>query len=152
MHCKVPSAVRAVVAALTAHLPAGTLVIAGPGVTDAGNQQYVLVGVDDADETTYSKAVTGSQSWAQLGGMFRDEVFTIHCVAVAWNGDADALAAMDAVFALMAGIEAALVLDPSLGGVLLYAPGITSLDLKFTQDSDGATAHLPFDVQGKDRT
>jgi hypothetical protein len=148
---KVPAAFRAVYAALVANLPVGTLVIPGPGVLDSSTQKYVIVGTDDADTKSYAHAVTGSQSWAQLGGMIRDETFTIHCTAVAWNGDADALAAMDSVYALMGGIETALVADPSLGGVLLYVPGITSGDLKFARDDVGVAAHLPFDIECKAR-
>jgi hypothetical protein len=142
---------RAIVAALKANLPTDTVVIAGQGATDSPDMRYVLVGVEDADDTSYSRAVTGSQSWAQLGGMRRDEVFTIHCVAVAWNGDEDSLAAMDSAFALMGAIEAALVADPSLGGALLWAPGITTFGMKWTQDNQGAAAHIPFDVECKTR-
>lgn len=148
----IPAAFRAIVAALTANLPDGTLIIPGPATTHPTDQKYVLVGCDDPDAlVTYSRAVSGSQSWAQLGGMKRNEDFTVHCVATAWNGDGDCLAAMDDVFALLAGIESALVTDPTLTGALLYAPGISTLGLKFLQDAQGAAAQLPFDVECKSR-
>jgi hypothetical protein len=147
----VPGAIRAIHDALAVNLPnAG--VIVGPGATDDPELSgLVLIGVDDADESGYSNAVTGSQSWAQLGGMGRDETFTVHCSAVAWNGDGDALAAMDAVYALLGGITQALVGDPSLGGALLYAPGVTSHSLKFVTDEAGVAAHVPFDVECRAR-
>ena len=150
----VPATFRAVVAALVANLPAGTAVIPGPALTHPNEMFYVEVGCDDSDTlNTYSQAVTGSQAWAQLGGKFRDETSAIHCVATAWNGDNDCLAAMDAVYALMAGIETALVSDPKLGGAggLLYSPGILSAGLRFIQDTKGAAAKLAFDVNIKSR-
>jgi len=140
------------VSALTANLPADTAVISGPALAHPNEMSYVEVGCDDSDTlNVYSNAVSGSQKWAQLGGKIRDEDFTIHGVATAWNGDNDCLAAMDAVYALMAGIESAIVADPTLGGVLLYSPGITSHGMKFIQDTQGAGAKLAFDVECKSR-
>ena len=150
----VPATFRAVVAALVANLPAGTAVIPGPALTHPNETSYVEVGCDDSDTlNTYSSAVSGSQAWAQLGGNLRNETFTIHCVATAWNGDNDCLAAMDAVYVLMAGIETALVSDPKLGGPagLLWSPGIASAGLRFIQDTQGAAAKLAFDIECKSR-
>lgn len=151
---QVPAAFRAIVAALVANLPAGTAVIPGPALSHPNEMSYVNVGCDDSDTlNVYSNAVSGAQAWAQLGGGYRDETFTIHCEATAWNGDNDCLAAMDAVYALMAGIEAALVADPRLGGAsgILWSPGITSSGLKFIQDTQGAGAKLAFDIECKSR-
>ena len=127
------------------------MIIVGPPSVDYLDVSYVLVGCGATGEMTDVQAVTGSQAWAQLGGKSRDETYTVHCVASAWNGDGNALTAMDAVFALMAGIEAAIVADPSLGGVLVYSPGIQSYGLRFTQDTQGVAAQLPFDVECKSR-
>jgi hypothetical protein len=147
----VPAAVRAIHDAIAAAVPSA-VVIVGPGETeDPADAGIVFVGVSDADETTYAEAVTGSQHWAQLGGKMRDEQFTIHCVAVAWNGNSDALAAMDGAHALMGAVENAIVSDPTLGGVLLFAVGITSHGLKFTADNQGVSAHVPFDVECRTR-
>lgn len=150
----VPAAFRAVVSALTANLPTGTAVIPGPALSHPNEMSYVEVGCDDSDTlNVYSNAVSGSQAWAQLGGGIRDETFTIHCIATAWNGDNDCLAAMDAVYLLMAGIEAALIADPRLGGAsgILWSPGITSAGMKFIQDTKGAGAKLAFDIECKSR-
>ena len=147
----IPAAVRAVHDKIAAALPAA-LVLVGPGGTeDPGTNGMVLVGCSDADEETYAEAVTGSQHWAQLGGKSRDEQFTVHCVAVSWNGNGEALTAMDGAFTLLGAIESAIVADPTLGGVLLYAVGISAVGLKFATDTKGAAAHVPFDVECRTR-
>lgn len=145
MNSRVPAAIRAIHDALVAQLPAGTLVLVGPGNTSS-TANVVLVGVNDPDENGYATAVTGTQSWAQLGGKRRDETFAVHCSAVAWNGDSDTLAAMDAVYALLAACESAIVADPTLGGAILYAPGIEATHLKFITDQNGAAAQILFEV------
>ena len=152
----VPGAIRAITNALTTNLGPTVGVIVGPGATDDPEQNgLVLVAVDDADETSYAHAVTGSQTWAQLGGKFRDEMFSVHCVAVAWTGNADdpstpnsaALATMDAVFALMKGITDAIVSDPTLTGSVLTTKGISSSSMRWVTDTNGLAAHIPFDVE-----
>ena len=150
MPSKIPGAFSAVVSMFRAGLPNLT-VIAGPGATDMADTSYVLVGVADPDESTYADAVTGSQQWAQLGGKFRDEHFSIHCVAVAWNGDSDSVKALTDVFAIVDAAGNALVADPTLGGALLYAVGLTSIRVRLGQDANGAYAHLPFDVECRTR-
>ena len=147
----VPATIRAIIAALAANLPSTVPIYAGQGATDTIEQSYVLVGVQDADDTGYSMAVTGSQVWAQLGGLRRDEVFTVHCVAVSWNGNEGTLAAMDGAYALMAGIETALTMDPTLNGSVLFSLGISSMGMRWAQDNQGAIVHLPFDVECKSR-
>lgn len=148
----VPAALRAIQAAFTARLPAGTLITVGPGVTDdAALSGQVFIGCSDPDEKTYAEAVIGSQQWAFLGHTTRDETFTVHCSAVAWNGDTNALAAVDGVYALMGAIEAAIVADPTLGGALLYAVGITSHSLRFVVSQSGISAIVPFDFECRTR-
>lgn len=149
MNTRVPAAVRAIAAAVTAHIPTAQVIV-GPGATeDPGD--VVMVGVSDPDETVYAGAVSGSQHWAQLGGLFRDEQFVVHCIAIASNGDGDALAAMDAAYTLMGAVETALVADPTFGGTLLYSMGLTSAGLKFSTDQTGVAALVPFDVECRTR-
>lgn len=152
----VPGAIRAIHDALAANLGPNVGVIIGPGATDDPEVNgLVLVAVDDADETSYAHAVTGTQTWAQLGGKFRDEMFSVHCVAVAWTGNADdanspnsaALSTMDAVFALMKGITDTIVADPTLNGSVLVTKGITSSSMRWVTDESGIAAHIPFDVE-----
>jgi hypothetical protein len=148
----VPVALRAIRDALVANLPAGTLILVGPGNTDdPGLQGMVLVGCADPDERAYAEAAQGSQSWAQLGGLRRDETFSVRCSAVSWNGNSDALAAMDGAFALMGGLEAAIVADPSLGRQVLYVVGVTSYALRFAASSSGVSAFVLFDVECRTR-
>jgi hypothetical protein len=150
----VPGALRAIYSLLTANLGPNVGVIVGPGATDDPEANgLVLIAVDDADETSYAHAVTGSQAWAQLGGKIRDETFSVHCVAVAWTGNADApgdvaaLDIVDSVYALMKGITDAIVADPTLSGSVLTMKGITSHSLRFVTDNSGLAAHIPFDIE-----
>ena len=145
-----PDAIRAIASALKNALGANVAVLIGPGATDdPGLNGLVMVGVNDADEAGYAEAVTGTQQFAYLDvSRTRREDFTVHCVAVAWNGEPDGSSdAMDAVYALVGAATQALVTDPTLNGVLLTSPGVTSNSLKFTTDDNGSAAHVQFDIQ-----
>ncbi len=151
MASKIPGAYAAVLAALRANLGGSVTVIDGPGATDMADNRYVMVGVSDSDSDGFVEAITGHQKWAQLGGKFRDEFFTIHCSAVGWNGDGNQSQALADAFTLFDAAGTALVADPTLSGALLYAPGLTAFSIRFVQDANGAAAHLPFDVECRTR-
>lgn len=150
MPSAIPGAYAAVLSTLKANLP-GVQVIDGPGRTDQADDRYIMVGASEPDSDGFEAAITGSQAWAQLGGKFRDETFSIHCAAVGWNGDGDQTQALTDAFSLFDAVGSALVTDPSLGGSLLYAPGLTAFTVRFIQDANGAAAHLPFDIECRTR-
>jgi hypothetical protein len=150
MPSKIPAAYAAVIATLRAALPDVT-VIDGPGASDIADNRYLMIGVSDSESDGFVEAITGHQKWAQLGGKFRDEEFAIHCSAVGWNGDGDQTQALADAFSLFDAAGNAIVSDPSLGGALLYAPGLTAFTIHFIQDANGAAAHLPFDIECRTR-
>lgn len=150
MPSAIPGAYAGLLAALRANLT-GVEVIDGPGATDQTDNRYIMVGVADPDADGFVEAITGSQRWAQLGGKFRDETFSIRCAAVAWNGDGNQSQAISDVFSLFDAAGNALVSDPTLGGSILYAPGLTEFTVRFIQDKNGVAAELPFAVECRTR-
>jgi len=146
----VPAAIDALVALFAATLGAER-VFDGPGARDTGEGSYVFVGVGDPDDDGYDDSASGDQSWAWLGHVQRDETFSVHCCVIAWNGDGDQKAARDEAFAIVGKVTDALQADPTLGGVLLYAPGVKSYGLRQIQDGSGAATKLPFDVECRAR-
>jgi hypothetical protein len=150
MPSAIPGAYAGLLAVLRANLP-GVTVVDGPGATDMADNRYILVGVSDAESDGFVEAITGHQKWAQLGGKFRDETFSIHCSAVAWNGDGNQSQAITDAFSLFDAAGNALTSDPTLGGSILYAPGLTAFSIRFIQDANGVAVHLPFDVECRTR-
>lgn len=144
----VPAALDAVVALFTA---AGITTYDGPGASDDAATSYVLVGVQDPDVDGPATSATATSQWAWLGHVERDETFSLHCSAVGWNGDADQKSARDNVYALMGQVATAITTDPTLGGVLLYAVGLSTSDLRQDQDQNGAIALLGFDLECRAR-
>lgn len=140
----IPAAVDAVVSALRS---AGIETYDGPGDSQTGAGQYVLVGCEDPEADGAQAAVDGTSQWIGLGAKRREEEFTVHCVAVAWNGDSDMKAARDSAAAVVDAAYTAIQSDPSLGGLLLYAPGVTGLGFRQGQASAGAVVYAPFDIE-----
>jgi hypothetical protein len=150
MSSKIPAAYAALLSILRSNLP-GVEIIDGPGASDQTDNRYIEVGVSDADSDGFVEAITGHQAWAQLGGKFRDETFSIHCSAVGWNGDGNQQQALTDAFSLFDAAGSAIVSDPTLGGSILYAPGLTSFSIRVIQDANGVAVHVPFDVECRTR-
>lgn len=153
----VPYAIDRLVAILGA--VSGLTVFDGPGVTDDAHMDVLCIGWTDPETTGMDEAATLNQSWPYLGHAQRDEVSDIHCVATAWNGDADMKAARDKVFSYLTAIGSAIEADPSLGfndapvaGIqLLVVAGITVGTFTQNQDDTGAIARIVFTIQIKGR-
>lgn len=144
-----PSSIPAVIDALVATFAAvldASIVNDGPGATVPDGPLMVYVGVDNPDDEGPIVAAESDQEWAALGHAQRDETITVHNVIRAWNGDADQKVARDLVFATMATVAASIQSDPTLGGIALYALGISSSTLRQWQDGQGAGASLDFTV------
>lgn len=93
-----PALIDALVAAATSALPAVVVCDGLPVAGDPGD--YLLVGVDDPDTSTFAVAADTAQTPATLGtARSRDEEGDLFCVAESWNGAADAKAARDAAYA-----------------------------------------------------
>lgn len=150
MPSAIPGAYAAILSILRANLP-GVEVVDGPGATDQTDNRYIMVGVSDSESDGFVEAISGSQKWAQLGGKFRDETFAIHCSAVGWNGDGNQSQAISDAFSLFDAVGNALTSDPTLGGAILYSPGLTAFTVRFIQDANGVAVHLPFDIECRTR-
>ena len=140
----VPALIDALFAAAVAALP-NARVSDGVGVSsDPGD--FLMIGVSD-DGPNPSTAVSSRQTWANANGTTRDESGNITCMAVSWNGNADAKAARDSAYATKAAVENLLRANPSLGvsGVLWTSVG-TDESLDQNQDDLGALAILVFTI------
>jgi len=146
----VPALLDALVAALTAALPAVT-VYDGPGNTDDAPADYLLVGVPDPDSDSSEASVESTVEWASLGAKSRYETSTVWCAAISWTGDTPNPAnpsvmktVRDRVFATFAAVEQTLVADPSLGDVARFG-GIGSTHRTMQNiTADGTEAWVVF--------
>lgn len=147
----VPALITAVVVTAQEQLP-DLIVTDGWAVTsDPGN--YVMIGVEDPDVDGYAQSATSTQSWANANYTARDEEGDVNCVALAWNGDGDAKAARDAVYANVAALEDALRSNPpqDLADVLWTSVMASGGRLNQIQDSGGAVALLLFSIHFRAR-
>lgn len=141
----VPAVISAIVDTAEAELPNllvgdGWLVTADPG-------DYLMVGVEDPDVEGYAQSATSEQSWANSNYTSRDEKGDVMCAALSWNGDGDARAARDAVYATLAAVEDMLRANPSLGvDDLLWTSFGQSQRLNQIQDNGGAVALVLFSI------
>lgn len=124
----------------------GVLVLDGLGVTeDPGD--FLMIGADDPDADDNSTAASSQQEWAHANHTARDEVGTVTCVALSWNGDGDQRAARASVKAITAAVEDALRANPSLGlASLLWTSYGESTDLVQAQGEAGAAAQVTFTI------
>jgi hypothetical protein len=129
----------------------GVLVFDGFGVTeDPGD--VLMVGVEDPDETDAAQAADSKQSWHDSGqAARRDEVGSVTCCALSWNGngpDGGAKQARDRVYAIVDQVAAMCRTTPDLGvAELLWTGYGSSGQLHQNQDEQGAVAWLIFSIE-----
>lgn len=116
----IPDVIDYLVTTLTAALPDVT-VIDGPGITDASAENWLFVGVDDPDSESAPTSAEATSDWSTLGARQRREDIVVHCAAISYSGDDVIKTVRDAAFVTVAGVEQAIVTDPTLGGAVLYA-------------------------------
>lgn len=125
----------------------------GYGVSDEPGD-FLMVGVDDPDNTDAASAAEAQQSWAgtgRAGGRTpRNEEGDVVCVAVAWigdSGDGSAKVARDRAFAVVSGLYALIAAEHTLGvGSLLWAVPGFSHQLWQDQNDSGAVAMVTFRI------
>lgn len=149
----IPSVIDALLAAARTALP-GTNVFDGYGVTDDPGD-FLMIGVVDPDSGTDATASTSQQSWATVTGGARDEMGDVTCVALSWNGNADAKAARDAAFSTCNALQLAIrptgqAGNLSVPGVLWLSYGETTQLLQ-DQGENGAVAKVIFTVHFRAR-
>ena len=104
---------------------------------------FLMVGVEDPDSDDAASSSEASQSAATMGtSRTRDEVGSVTCVALSWNGDADQKRARDDVFATTAAIENLLRTNPTLGLVPTYQSLVAQFgsDQRLMQSQTDASA------------
>lgn len=128
-----PTVIAAVVTTATATLP-GVRVVRGRDISnDPGD--VVMVGVLEPDDTGGWESAGSYEQAAQTFGGKRQEIGHVNGLAVAQNGDGDPAAALDAVFALIAALEASVATNPSLG--------VSSFDFLVAEMESGSVQELP---------
>lgn len=134
---------------------AGVVVIDGPFAPfmefEADATKRLFIGTTDPYGEGESIAADGDQAFRTIGGRWRDETFTIRCLAEGWNGDSNLKQARDDAIAVMAALEQALRPTPAnptayaiTAGVLWAGIGAESITSEYADT--GAYARLDFSV------
>jgi hypothetical protein len=112
----------------------------------------VMIGVADPDGGDWEEAGAYQQTIQTFGGK-REEVGQVNCLAVAWNGNSDQAAALNAAFAMIAALEASVATTPALGVASLeYLDAeMESGGVQESQTTEGANAALSFVITYKAR-
>jgi hypothetical protein len=108
-----PSVVAAVVTVAEGAVLPDVRVVRGRDLTNEASD-VVMVGLADVENTGWGSAGAFQQTMQTFGGN-REEIGTVACQVVAWNGDADQDAACSTAFAHLAALEAAVRAAPALG-------------------------------------
>lgn len=146
-----PSRLDDVAAALVAIFTSagGVTVYDGPAPTQPNiGESYALVGNDGDPTNPDTDAASTDRDWSSLGNRWVQETGEVVCCVAATSGDTDITVVRARAFALFALLEAALLADPTLGGLTFGEPAsIPSTRLRQTQNSQGCAARLVFVVR-----
>lgn len=141
-----PSRLDDVITSLVALFDAATTaqVIDGPTPVTP-DADFILVGsTGDADED----AATVERDWSAMGNRWIEETGEVVCSIWAQSGDTDLSAQRTRLATMFAACEAALLTDPTLGGLLFRDPvSIPVSRLRQQQTTAGAVVHLIFTVR-----
>jgi hypothetical protein len=143
--------IDALVAQYRAALP-GATVFDGTGITEEPGD-FVMVGVGDPDSNQAPTSADTSQEWAGLGAHRRDEVGTVTCCAVSWNGESEGLAqARAGIRSMLDAIGDIHRADPTLGVASVMWTGFGErVTLTQIQADDGSSVIAYFEIQFKAR-
>lgn len=146
-----PSAIGEVVPALvgvftTALAAEPTKVYGGPKPTSANAREYVLVAFNPEPD---GNGVETEQDISDLGNRWVDEQGTVQCSVTCWSGSTDPAPLLARCDTLLDLLDAALVADPTLGGVIYagyFARILGAASLRQESTADGAIVRLGFTV------
>lgn len=128
------------------------LVLDGVDGTDLSALRVLFVGVADAQADEAVESGTGTQEWAGLGAMAKNDLITITSTIRAWSGDTSIRAARRAAFDVLGAVENLVRADAKLGGTVLFTlPGITNVRYRAGVGKQGAIAEVVFDLAAKAR-
>lgn len=147
----IPAVIDALVSVLSARaaLQAPDVLISD-GTPSRALAQTRLIQIGGHGEPT----VTGDQHPAELGGMRREEDYTVRLYCSAETGGAVQKTSRDQAFALLAEVENALRTDATLGAVVRYAEisgGITATQTSPDEAAAGRWCEVAFDVHVTNR-
>lgn len=148
---RVPATLDALVTRLDTDLEVP--VYDGVGVSDDDSGSYLLIGVDDPDSEDAPSAATSRFEWRGIGKLSRHEFITVHCAAVAWNGDSGNAAlksARDAAYAILHAAEAALYADASITSSVMFSK-LGDATLRQNQNHVGSEAQVVFTIEAEAR-
>lgn len=132
----------ALVDTFTAAVASDVIVIDGPRSSGSTPKQFVVVGAvgDDVLGVEPGDGAAASHEWSTMGPGERQELGEVQSTIVAWSGATDLEVLRDQVQAIADACEAAVVADPSLGGVLddMHEADVTGLRVSEAQTTDGA--------------
>jgi hypothetical protein len=143
---RVPATIDALVALFTA---AGLTTWDGPLVT-GDYQPAIHVGYDGDPEGDF-KAVDADQEWAGIGAKSRDEEFDVICCAITVSGNSDIRSAREAAFAMLAVVENALRVNPSLGQAPPFVAAYRPAAVHTEPTAAGWSVRAVFNVHVKTR-
>lgn len=140
-------------ATLGASTSAPVAVYDGPQTTEASAPLVLWVGLEDPDAAGGARAADGTQDWAGLGHMAKNEQIIIYCAADAWYGSDDIRTARLAAYTITAAVEAIVLADATLGGTVTIPGNASVTNMALTQDntSRGALARVTFEITAQAR-
>jgi hypothetical protein len=116
----------------------GVAVISGREYTEA-----VVIG-DDGDPESENEP-TFVQEWANMAQTKRSETGDVPCAAIATTGSSSSDAVRERAFQILAAVEAALVADKTVGGVV-FAAELTEGAARTVANSAGSAVVVPFSI------
>lgn len=142
----VPALIDALVAQATSAVT-GATVYDGIGVSEEEGD-YLMIGVDDPEGPDWARSASVARDWETVGLQNDiDEEGDIACAALSWNGDGNAKAARDAVYAIAEALAGVCRTNPTLGiPRLLWVLYGGQSDLQQVQNQHGALARLEFQI------
>ena len=147
----IPAVIDKLVAECAARVPDGTVVRDGWG-WQVETGPALFIGADDPTQRGRTTSGDADQEWASFAAHDRDEVATVTCAAIAWDGSGDAKPARDAAYALVDVVQAVL----TEGHGRLDINGVIKAEIanaRYQQDQtpDGALCVVIFDVRATAR-
>lgn len=128
------------------------LVLDGPEAVDLSAARVLWVGVSDPDSEDAPDGGEGTQEWAGLGALRKNEMLTIPHTARAWTGDADVRAARRAAFEILGAVEDIVRANTSLGNTVMFClAGVSNVQLRQVVGPKGAIADIAFGITAKAR-
>lgn len=145
-----PSVIAAVMTVAADALPFVSVVRGRDVSQESGD--VVMVGVRDMLGDQWEAAGAFQQTMQTFGGN-REEVGSVSCLVVAWNGNGDQDAASTAAFDHLAAIEAAVRADQTLGLTAFdyVVAEFEAGDVSESQNPQGAAVALSFSITYKIR-